>query len=690
MDRDFQKNKNFLIKKVKTFGLKTFFLSSVSISAKCACIKNYAGLVNLGRYTLKKYRDSKNNIVAIDITALALKVLKVNKDGANYQIVDYCIVDFDKKIDPVTLTKEGIEQVKVALQTAIRKLKIEKYKVTILLADTIIDHNSLNISKDVFGGEIKQTIENFLSQKSNNKIKNIFYDYVYSGEEVGENTHKVNLFWVQKTFLEPKIEILNELGLIPEASLISRDAIESFLKHLNFSEEEPLILFDVSEDNNCIYLRDNKSIFYSKEDRYSIKDLLDSIKSKFKCQTENARNILKKGDFDENLNDELITPFIDKLYTQIDTVVKFSGGVSLSNYKQIIIVGDINNYPDIVRQFNAKSENFKPMSLKSSVSVSPDIQENFNIDKSSLFKTMGAAFSHGEAYPNLLPWREEKIKENVKSYKKAALLSVMIGLVFSLGGYTYFSQSLNKQTSYNAEIQSDIDVIAVNYTKLKTVSEKKDRLNKRIELIQSLQKQRPVLTLALNSIVESMPSTVYLEELRKDGDKFTFKGKASSADEVATFMRSLKNTMWFDKVFMVSFTDYSSDSKDAQNKEKEGSSELTATTEKSSGSGVVMVPKVPEDIYGTFVVTAELVPTNIDKVGFGDAVVREIQMRPSDSNNISISDSGFSDDGPKVLGVVKGRALPLDSGVNPESAKSELSPDRFLEMKLRALHGGSN
>lgn len=668
--------------------MKTFFLSSVSISAKCACIKNYAGLVNLGRYTLRKYRDSKNNIVAIDITALALKVLKVNKDGANYQIVDYCIVDFDKKIEPITLTKEGIEQIKAALQTAIRNLKIEKHKVTILLADTITDRNSINISKDVFGSEVQQTIENFLSQKT--KIKNIFYDYVYSGEEVGENTHKVDIFWVPKNFLEPKIELLNELGLIPQTSLISRNAIESFLKHLNFSENEQLILFDVSEDNNCIYLRDNKGIFYRKEDWYSIKDLIESIKNRYKCQTENARNILKKGDFDESLNEELITPFIDKLYTQIDTVVKFSGGPSLSEYKQIIIVGDINNYPDIVRQLNAKSEKFKPMSLKSSVSILPEIQETFNLDKSSLFKAMGAAFSHGEAYPNLLPWREEKIKENVKSYKKAALLSVMIGLVFSLGGYTYFNQSLNKQTSYNAEIQSDIDVIAVNYTKLKTVSEKKDRLNKRIELIQSLQKQRPVLTLALNSIVESMPSTVYLEELRKDEDKFTFKGKAESADEVATLMRSLKNSMWFDKVFMVSYTEYAPDSKDAQNKEKEGSSELTVTTEKSSGSGVVVVPKVPEDVYGTFVVTAELVPSNIDKIGFGDAEVREIQMRPSDSNNISISESGFSDDGPKVLGVVKGRALPLDSGVNPESAKSELSPDRVLEMRLRALQGGSN
>lgn len=626
--------------------------------------------------------------MAIDITALALKVLKVNKDGVNYQIVDYCIVDFDKKIDPVTLSKEGIEQIKAALQTAIRKLKIEKYKVTILLADTIIDRNSINISKDVFGSEVQQTIENFLSQKT--KIKNIFYDYVYSGEEVGENTHKVDIFWVPKNFLEPKIELLNELGLIPQTSLISRNAIESFLKHLNFSENEQLILFDVSEDNNCIYLRDNKGIFYRKEDWYSIKDLIESIKNRYKCQTENARNILKKGDFDESLNEELITPFIDKLYTQIDTVVKFSGGPSLSEYKQIIIVGDINNYPDIVRQLNAKSEKFKPMSLKSSVSILPEIQETFNLDKSSLFKAMGAAFSYGEAYPNLLPWREEKIKENVKSYKKAALLSVMIGLVFSLGGYTYFNQSLNKQTSYNAEIQSDIDVIAVNYTKLKTVSEKKDRLNKRIELIQSLQKQRPVLTLALNSIVESMPSTVYLEELRKDGDKFTFKGKAESADEVATLMRSLKNSMWFDKVFMVSYTEYAPDSKDAQNKEKEGSSELTVTTEKSSGSGVVVVPKVPEDVYGTFVVTAELVPSNIDKIGFGDAEVREIQMRPSDSNNISISESGFSDDGPKVLGVVKGRALPLDSGVNPESAKSELSPDRVLEMRLRALQGGSN
>ncbi|HCV3190568.1 TPA: PilN domain-containing protein, partial [Acinetobacter baumannii] len=242
-------------------------------------------------------------------------------------------------------------------------------------------------------------------------------------------------------------------------------------------------------------------------------------------------------------------------------------------------------------------------------------------------------------------------------------------------------------TSYNAEIQSDIDVIAVNYTKLKTVSEKKDRLNKRIELIQSLQKQRPVLTLGLNSLVESIPSTVYLEELRKDGDKFTFRGKAASADEVATLMRSLKNTMWFDKVFMVSYTEYAPDSKDVQN--KDGSTELTVKTEKS-GSGNVVVPRVPEDVYGSFVVTAELVPSNIDKVGFGDAEVREIQIKPSDLASVSINDPSIGDDGPKVLGVVKGRALPLDSGVNPESAKSELSPDRALEMRLRTLQRGSN
>ena len=151
------------------------------------------------------------------------------------------------------------------------------------------------------------------------------------------------------------------------------------------------------------------------------------------------------------------------------------------------------------------------------------------------------------AHINLLPWREELRKERQKEFATIlglfALLAV--GVVFFI--HIYNNQMIDYQNARNQYLDKQIAELDKKILEIKELEKQKERMLSRMDAIQDLQRDRPLIVRLFDEIVTSIPDGVSLQKIKQVGDKITINGEAQSNARVSKFMRNVEDSEWLDK-----------------------------------------------------------------------------------------------------------------------------------------------
>lgn len=146
---------------------------------------------------------------------------------------------------------------------------------------------------------------------------------------------------------------------------------------------------------------------------------------------------------------------------------------------------------------------------------------------------------------NLMPWRQELRAELKKEFY------VVTGLVAALAVAIVFvwQMSLNSdidyQSSRNDYLQQNINKLNQQVREIADLRKKKAELVARMEVIQSLQGNRPEIVHIFDQVVRTLPDGVFLNDLTRSGQAMTVRGTAESNNRVSSLMRQLDASDWF-------------------------------------------------------------------------------------------------------------------------------------------------
>ncbi len=185
---------------------------------------------------------------------------------------------------------------------------------------------------------------------------------------------------------------------------------------------------------------------------------------------------------------------------------------------------------------------------------------------------------------NLLPWRDALREKRKKEFIAYCVGAALVGVLAVALAWFFYSQKLEDQEQANQLVVSTNQNLDVQLKSLEGLQEQRNAIVERMKLIQGLQGQRPVAVRLVDEMVRVTPSNMYITKFVRTGDKFTIEGKAESPNTVAEFLRNLEASAWYRNAFMNSF--------------------LVAEEKKDKAPSSI-VPRI-EEIYGTFVVTADL------------------------------------------------------------------------------------
>lgn len=146
---------------------------------------------------------------------------------------------------------------------------------------------------------------------------------------------------------------------------------------------------------------------------------------------------------------------------------------------------------------------------------------------------------------NLLPWRAELRKQRQNEFY------AVIGLVLAAAAFilyvvsSYYSAALDNQNRRNSFITTEAKVLDAKIAEIRELRETRQQLIERMELIQALQGNRPVIVRIFDEIVRVVPDDLYLTSVTVKGDLVTVKGMSKSNSQVSELIRNFSASEWF-------------------------------------------------------------------------------------------------------------------------------------------------
>ncbi len=146
---------------------------------------------------------------------------------------------------------------------------------------------------------------------------------------------------------------------------------------------------------------------------------------------------------------------------------------------------------------------------------------------------------------NLLPWREALRKERKKRFVASLCATVLVAAVLVFMGGLYISSGIEHQYSRNQYLQTQISQLDQRISEIKDLKTKKEQLLERMEVIQNLQGNRPVIVRIFDQIARIIPEGVYFKDVALSGGRLTLVGVADANDRISALMRNFDDSEWF-------------------------------------------------------------------------------------------------------------------------------------------------
>jgi type IV pilus assembly protein PilN len=147
---------------------------------------------------------------------------------------------------------------------------------------------------------------------------------------------------------------------------------------------------------------------------------------------------------------------------------------------------------------------------------------------------------------NLLPWREELRAERQRSFYSSLGLALALAVLFVVAGDRIVNLWLDEQRGRNDYLRNEINELDQQVAEIRGLRDQRTLLLERMQIIQELQGNRPIIVRVLDQLVRTVPDGVYYRSVIATGNTVSIQGIAESNNRVSSLMRQLDASDWLE------------------------------------------------------------------------------------------------------------------------------------------------
>lgn len=149
---------------------------------------------------------------------------------------------------------------------------------------------------------------------------------------------------------------------------------------------------------------------------------------------------------------------------------------------------------------------------------------------------------------NLLPYREELNQRKKQKFKVVMTVSGIIGIGLLAVAFMGINQAIATQESRNAFLEDEIKTLDTAIVEIASLKAEKENFLAKKQKVEELQSKRFEGARIIDTLNQLLPEGAFLLSISStDGKSYEIKGKASSDNKIAMFMRTLPSTMVFEQ-----------------------------------------------------------------------------------------------------------------------------------------------
>jgi len=146
---------------------------------------------------------------------------------------------------------------------------------------------------------------------------------------------------------------------------------------------------------------------------------------------------------------------------------------------------------------------------------------------------------------NLRPWREERNALLQKRFIINLAAAAILGALTVFGVTYYFDMQIERQRDRNNYLTQEISRLDQKLAEIRELKRQRERLLERLNAIQELQGNRPIIVRNFDEMVRVLPDGLHYSSLTRAGEAITVDGLAAVNEDVSELMRNLNASIWF-------------------------------------------------------------------------------------------------------------------------------------------------
>ena len=146
---------------------------------------------------------------------------------------------------------------------------------------------------------------------------------------------------------------------------------------------------------------------------------------------------------------------------------------------------------------------------------------------------------------NLLPWREWERERKQKEFLAQLGGVLVLGVALIFAGGMYLDNAIEGQNGRNQFLKGKIQVLDQKIAEIKMLRKQRADLLARMQVIQELQGNRPVIVRVFDQVVQTLAKGVHYRSLSSAGGKLAVEGVAESNNRISALMRNIDASDWF-------------------------------------------------------------------------------------------------------------------------------------------------
>ena len=301
---------------------------------------------------------SKGNLLGIDISSSAVKLIELSKSGKGYKLESYNVIPL-----PENITRDrdllDVEPVGEAIRELVKKSGTKCRRCALGIPSSVAISKTISLPSTLTGNDLESNIILEAEQHIPYPMEEVNFDF----EVIGKSKHShdsidVLLAATRSENVESRVAAAEIAGLTVDIVDLESHSLELVFSSLvdDVKNKNTVAIVDFGASMTGMTVFEQGHVSFSREQAFGGKELTEEIMQRYGLSFQEAGLSKKTGDLPEGYISEVLDPFRENMVRQVNRFLQFYfASTQQTSVDKILLSGGSASIPGIDEQIQSST-----------------------------------------------------------------------------------------------------------------------------------------------------------------------------------------------------------------------------------------------------------------------------------------------------------------------------------------------